>query len=386
MGWTAIRGAILLIALAPLVYYLVAIVAALRFFRPGVLPKREFAPPVSILKPVQGLDRESYENYASLVHQDYPEFEVLFCVSDERDSAIPIIEQIQRDFPGRRVRLLIGATAQGANDKVNKLCRLAREARHDLLVMSDSDIRVEAGYLKSVARPFRSSRVGCVTCLYRGLTDGSLAASLEALGNSTDFAAAVLVTWLAGRVDFALGATMATTKKFLADIGGFEAIADYLADDFELGNRIARRGYRVELADSPVSVVYPRESFSEAFRHQVRWNSTIRYCRPAGYSGMILGQGLPWAIAAALVARSAPLSMAYLFAYTALRGAVAWIVGVQGMKDELVRRKMWLIPLRDAFAFVVWLRSFFPQRIRWRGREFLVRDKRLVAAEPSRRG
>ena len=201
-----------------------------------------FAPPVSILKPIRGLDRETYENYLSFCRQDYPEFEILFCVTDEQDPAIPVIEQMIRDFPERSIRLLIGSEPLGASDKVNKLCRMAREARHDMLVVSDSDVRVEPDFLRTIVAPFQNSKVGGVTCLYRGITDGSFAADIEAIGNSADFAPGVLVAWLLGDMNFMLGAVMATTKKHLAEIGGFESLVDYFCDDYELGNRIAARG------------------------------------------------------------------------------------------------------------------------------------------------
>jgi ceramide glucosyltransferase len=385
-SWTAVRDALLVLALAPLAYYLLAIFAAGRFFRerpsaPSSVPP-DFVPPVSVLKPIRGLDRETYENYASFCRQDYPEFEILFCVSDVQEPAIPVIEKAIRDFPERRILLLVGSDPLGASDKVNKLCRMAREARHDMVIVSDSDVRVEPGFLRAVVGPFRDPEVGGVTCLYRGLADGSLAAGLEALGNSTDFAPGVLVAWLFGGLNFMLGAVMATTKKHLAEIGGFESLADYFCDDYELGNRIAARGYRVELSKFPVSIVYPRETWAGAFRHQLRWNLSIRYSRPWGHFGLIFSQGLPWALLAAVIAPSGAVSAAYLAGYAVLRASLAFAMGFRRMQDSLARRRMWLLPLRDAFAFVVWIASFLPQRIHWRDQEFYVREKRLVPVPP----
>jgi ceramide glucosyltransferase len=386
MDWTtAVRYALLAMALAPLGYYAAAIIAGERFFRAkaGEAPAADFTPGVSILKPIRGLDRETYENYASFCRQDYPTFEILFCVSDEADPAVEVIRKIIADFPQRAIRLLIGAEAVGASDKVNKLCRMAREARHDLLVVSDSDVRVDAGHLRALAALFRDAGVGGVTCLYRGITDGSLAADLEAIGNSTDFAPGVLMARMGGRgsIDFMLGATMATTKERLAEIGGFEALADYFCDDYELGNRIAARGRRVELSAQPVAIVYPRQTLGDAFRHQLRWNLSIRYSRPWGHAGLIFTHGLPWIVLGAVLARPDLLAWAYVAGYSLLRYEMALTVGARGMRDPLVRAKLWLLPVRDAFAFVVWVASFFPQRIHWRGREFYVREKRLVPAE-----
>jgi len=380
---TAVRYALFALGFAPLAYYLIAIFAASRFFdglrSDSRSPDRFFAPPVSILKPIYGLDRDTYENYASFCLQDYPEYEILFCVSDAQDPAVPIIQKLIQDFPNRAVRLLVGSDPLGISDKVNKLCRLAREAKHDVVIVSDSDVRVEPGYLRAVAAPFQDATVGAVTCLYRGLTDGSLAADLEAVGNSTDFAAGVLVAWLFSDVNFMLGATMAVRKNVLVEIGGFESLVDYFSDDYELGNRIAARGHRVDLIPHSVAIVYPHQTLRDAFRHQLRWNLSIRFSRPAGHLGLIFTQGLPLGIIAAFCAPSGAWACAILAAYLTLRAASAWRIGVAGMKDANLGHKMELLLLRDVFAFVVWFASFFPQRIFWRGKQFQVRDKRLVA-------
>jgi ceramide glucosyltransferase len=380
--WHVMRWAVLLLALAPFAYYLLAMYAARRFFRRRSQRPASFTPPVSVLKPIKGLDHESYENYASFCKQDYPEFEILFNVPDAADPAIPVIKRIISDFPQRSIRLLIGAEHLGACNKVNKLCRLVREARYDVFVISDSDIRVAPDYLRAVVAPFADAKVGAVTCLYRGLTHGSLASELEALGNTSDFHAGVLTAWQLGSVDFALGATMATTRERLAEIGGFQALVDHFSDDYELGHRIAACGYRVELSTYPVCTVYSRQSLRQSFAHQVRWTLTMRVARPWGHFGLILTHGLPWTILAAAVAPSAAIAAAYVVAYLVLRFAMAWTVGVWGLRDPLLRRRMWMLPLRDAFGFVVWLASFFKRRIEWRGSEFYVRDKRLVPAEP----
>jgi ceramide glucosyltransferase len=375
----AIRWALLLLALAPFGYYIVAIIAARRFFRARPSGACDFTPPVSLLKPIYGLDREAYENYASFCRQDYPEFEILFCVSDPQDPAVPMIGKLMDDFPERSIRLLIGADHLGVNDKVNKLCQMARQSRHEVVIVSDSDVRVEPGFLRAVVAPFSNPKVGGVTCLYRGLTDGSLAADLEAAGNSTDFAAGVLVAWLLGKVDFMLGAVMATTKQHLAEIGGFESLVDYFSDDYELGNRIAGRGHRIELSTFPVSIVYPQETLHDAFRHQVRWNLSIRHSRPGGHLGLIFTQGFAWSLVGFALAPSLLGSFAYLAAYLLLSGEMVRAIGIYGMQDLSLRKKDGALLLRGPFAFIVWLASFFPQRIRWREQEFHVREKRLVA-------
>lgn len=386
--WTAIRDALLLVALAPYVYYILASVAAAKLFKqtgsPAPAPDRtsvtrEFEPRISILKPIRGLDRETYENFASFCSQDYPEFEVLFCVSDDSDPAIPIIEKTIAAFPRRRIRLLIGSEPIGASDKVNKLCRMAREARYELLLVSDSDVRVEPGFLRSVVAFFADPEVGGVTCLYRGLTDGSFAAEIEAIGNSTDFAPGVAVAWLLNgeKLDFMLGAVMATTKQHLAAIDGFESFADYFCDDYELGNRLAAKGFRVELSAIPVSIVYPHQNLAAAFRHQLRWNLSVRFSRPWGHAGLFFSQGLFWTILGTCLAPGW-YALVYPTAYALFRTDAALSVGARGMGDQLIRRKGWLLVIRDAFSFLVWVASFFPRRIHWRDRQFIVRDKKLI--------
>ena len=379
----AIRVIAYALALGSFAYFGVALCAAWRFFERGApvgAVSDNSAPPLSVLKPIYGLDRDTYENYASFCTQDYSDYEILFCVSDDRDPAIDVIEKLIHDFPARSIKLLIGSEPVGVSDKVNKLNRMAREAKHDLLVVTDSDVRVEPGFLRAVAAPFNNPDIGGVTCLYRGLTDGSLAANLEALGNSTDFAAGVLVAWLFAPVNFMLGAVMATTKEHLAEFGGFAALADYFCDDYELGNRVSAKGHRVELISFPVSIVYPHQTLAEAFRHQLRWNLSIRFSRPAGHLGLLFTQSLPLALLAGLFAPSRGVAAAFLGTYVVLRFAVAWFVGIDGMRDDLVGRNLWMLPLRDAFAFLVWLASFFPQTIVWRGKRFRVRNKRLIPA------
>lgn len=382
--WALLRWGVLAGATAPLIYYVFAIDTARRFFAHRPAAPGGFTPPVSVLKPVRGLDRETYENFASFCRQDYPDCELLFAVSDRDDPAVPIVRKLIDDFPGQHIRLLVGADQLGPNDKVNKLCRLVREARHDLLVMSDSDIRVTAGYLRAVVAPFRDPRVGAVTCLYTGLSDGRLASDLEALTMASDFAAGVLVASRLEGVRFTLGATMATTRARLAAIGGFEALVDYCADDFELGQRIAAGGYRVELVPQPVRSECSAETLGGLFTHQLRWAVTIRHSRPGGHAGLVVTHGLAWSLAAAALAPSAGVAAAWLGAYLTLRLAMVWTVAVRGMEDAAARRTWWLVPVRDAIGFAVWVASLFCNRIVWRGRRFDLRKGRLVPAGAGR--
>src|SRR5216683_1157462 len=373
------RDALLILAATPLVYYALAILVAVRFFRRHrARPLPAYTPPVSLLKPVRGVDFGSYENFASFCQQDYLEYEILFAVNDDRDPAVPLIQRIVEEFPERRIRLLVGAEHLGANRKVNKLARLAREARHDVLVLTDGDVRVGPRYLREVVAPLADRKIGAVTSFYRAIAEKSLWAELEAVGASSDFFAGVLMAeWMEG-IRFALGASIATTKEWLGEIGGFEAFADALADDYEVGQRIAKAGGEVVLSREAVWTMYPAQTLGSFWNHQVRWARTVRLCRPLSYVGLLFTQGLPWALLAAIVAPAKWIGGVYLLLYSILRLAMAWTVGIWGVEDEVLRRKIWLVPLRDAIHFMIWLASFGSNHIRWGNVEYVIRQGRMV--------
>jgi ceramide glucosyltransferase len=383
-----VRWAILALALGPLFYYLVGIYSAWRFFRvahrgAGQAPHMlENPDPISVLKPVRGLDPDAYENFASFCRQDCLAFEILFAVNDPEDPAVPVVQKLIADFPQRSIRLVVVEEHLGPNTKVSNLCRLVREARHDLLVITDSDVRVEPGYLQSVAAMFRDPGVGGVTALYRGRDNLQFVAAMDCVGSSAAFCGAALVARELEGLKFMMGSTMATTKERLAEIGGFEAMADLHSDDYELGRRIAARGYRIELLAEPVWMAFPSQTLSAYLRHELRWAIGIRNIRPGGHFGMLFTHGLPWAIAAACVAPSAVIAVAYLAGYFVLRFAMAWAVGVWGLRDPVLRRRIWLLPMRDLLSFFVWLASFGMNRIEWRGSSFTLEKGRMIPVAP----
>jgi ceramide glucosyltransferase len=387
----AFRSLLLLLALCPLVYYILSLYNIIAYFR-GIrrLPPRDdaFAPPVSILKPVRGVDSEAYDNFASYCRLNYPVYEIIFAVTDPRDPIVPVIEKLQRDFLHTRIRLATAVERLGQNNKISNLYRLVKEAQYELLVMSDSDVRVGPDYLRELVGAFADPEVGAVTSFYRCAGGGTLAADLAMLGMCSDsLPSALIARKLEGGVQFAFGWTMATTKERLAEIGGWESMADHHSDDFELGNRIARRGHRVEIMGEAVSVVFPRETIQELFGQELRWAIGLRNVRPVAYAGMIFTHGLPWAVLAAIVAATAGwtgLAIAYLIAYFVLRISVAWVAGVWGLRDQTIISKLWLLPVRDAITSIVWLVGLLSDRIRWRGSEFRVKNGLLtpVAREP----
>ena len=376
-----ISEVVLILAVGPFIYYLVTLKVSLTSFRRvRRRGRKQSCPecPVSILKPVRGLDREAYDNFASFCRLDYSEYEVLFCVNSADDPAVPIIEKLCRNFPDRNIRLLIGAPQLGASGKVNKLCRLVQEAKYDLLVISDSDVRVEPNYLLEVTAPFDNPKVGAVTVFFRSAVAGGFGATLDAVGSAVEFGTSALLAERLEGIHFTLGATMATTKKILAKIGGFEALVNHYVDDYELGRRITNLGYRIEIAGTPVCMIYPREKLLQFLRHELRWSIGLRNVRPLGHAAIGLTLGLPWTILAVLAAPSASVALIYVLAYLTLRCAVYLTVGKWGLRDSVVCHRWWLAPLRDAATFAVWIASFFSNKIVWRGLEFRVKKGILI--------
>ena len=369
---------VLVLAGAPLVYYLVAIIAAMRFFvkeRAERLP--EFAPPVSVLKPVHGIDFASRNNFESFCRQNYPEYEILFCVNDMEDPAVPLIRQAMKDFPDCSIRILSNAPKIGSNQKVNNLVLLAREAKHEIIVQSDGDVRVSPDYLKNVVAEFANRNMGVVSCFYRGVAEKNFWAEVEAVGAASDFFAGALVANLPGGVTFALGASVATAKTWLAKIGGYEGLADLLADDYEIGNRVHKAGGKVRLSREVVWTMYPAQTLKSFWEHQVRWARTVRLVRPASFFGLVVTHGLPWCVLAAAVAPSVGTAAGFLGSYLVLRLLMAWVVGVWGVRDEVLRRRIWLVPVRDAIHFGVWLAGFTSNRVKWGVAEYAIEGGRM---------
>ena len=367
---------ILLIAAIPGIYYLLALYSTLRFF--SIAPDLpDFTPPVSCLKPVRGLDVDAYENYASFCRQDYPEYEILFCV-DKDDPVVPVLQKLVDDFPERHIRLLFGAGRQAINDKVARLGRLVDEARHEMLVIADADVRVRPDYLRSVVAPFRDPKVGAATCLYVSTEESTFVQELQSIGMLSDFFAGILVAWQVDGVKFTFAQTIVVTRKNLAGFGGYPAIANRPADDLLVGRLVAEQGLEVKLLPYVVETVADFESFRDLLHKRIRWMTVMRRMRPWGHLGLIFTWGLPWSLIAIAVRPSAGIVLAYLGGYFAFRIAMTWLIGAWGMKQEGVWKKMPLIPLWDVVAFFIWVVSFGRKTIRWRGIHYHIRDGMLV--------
>jgi ceramide glucosyltransferase len=368
------------------IYYLICLWAANSFQRMRRASQATQTvwelPPVSILKPLKGIDPEIYAGFRSHCTQDYGEYEIIFGVSDPNDPAVASVRQLQSEFPQRAIKLVVCEDRLGPNLKISNLEQMLRAARYGNLIVNDSDIRVEEDYLRRVMTLLGDQGVGMVTCLYRGAAAPTLGSQLESVGIATDFCAGVLAAWkLEGGLRFGLGSTLAFRRGDLDRIGGFLAIVDYLADDYELGRRIADLGKDVRLSDVVVETHVPAYRLSGYLEHQMRWARGVRDARFGGYIGLASTFGLAWALALVLATKAAVWSWGVLGAVSLLRIAMALAVGKAGLQDRTVVRTLWLIPLRDLIAVGVWVVSFFGHAVVWRGDRFKLKNGRLTRAE-----
>jgi ceramide glucosyltransferase len=357
------------------VYYVIALAAGLLWFRDRRRQRAlglNYTPPVTIFKPVRGADADAYENFASFCQQDYPNYQIIFGVQDEDDPAAPIIRRLSAAFPERDLELVISPRESGFNRKVSNLQNMYERAKHDMLLIADSDIRVEPDYLRRVAAPLQQTQVGVVTCLYRGARAQTFAALLENIGLSSTFGPEVCTARALEGIAFALGSTIVLRRALLERIGGFPAVADYLADDFLLGQRAAASGYEVVLSDCVVEHVAGPVTLGALLKHQLRWGRAMRSSRPWGYRGLLLTYGTATALLAACAWGFNSFAWRLLGATLLLRALPAFVIGVSGLKDKALARYFWLVPLRDLLTFGVWAASFAGDEIQWRGAHFRV--------------
>ena len=393
---TAVEIVTTLLSLGGMVYMLLALwgardfVHSCRRFAATQANVPGFAPDVTILKPVKGVDARMYAGFASHCTQQYAgHFEILFGVSSTDDPAVEQIARLQREFPQCDIRLILCPQRLGTSGKVNNLIQMLPESKYPYILINDSDIRVSPRYLTRVMAHFGATdgnadpKVGMVTALFLGRTAAegealTLWARLEALAISTDFAAGVLAARrLEGGVHFGLGATLAMSRAALAAAGGLEPLVDCLADDNEMGLRIERAGYRIELCGEVVETTVPAYRMRDFCEHQIRWSRTLRDARRWGYLGLGITYCIPWALLNCVASGFALGSFSLLSLVVLSRVAVALSVGVGVLGDDQVLRDIWLLPLRDFIGLGFWAWSYASDTVVWRGERFRLRNGRI---------
>src|SRR5271163_154741 len=326
--------AFLVLAAIPFIYYLIAIVSSWRYFRkPVSRPAGLFTPPVSILKPFRGIDPDAWENLASFCRLDYPEYEIVFCVDPDDEAVLAVLAKLTGSFPACKIRILYGSGRVATNDKVAKLARLASEAAHEVLVISDSDVRVRPDYLRRLTAPLRDPKVGAVTCFYVPTEVKTFTDQVQSVGMMSDFYAGILVDWQLEGVKFTLGPTIATTRERLNGFGGYPELENRPADDLLVGRLIAEQGYEVVLLNYAIETVCDYASLGDLLHKRLRWIVVMRHMRPRGHLGLLLTQGLPWSLAAVAVHPSAAVALGYLGGYLGLRTAMTWMIGIHGLRQ-----------------------------------------------------
>lgn len=372
-----------LLALCGIGFYVLCLWSARTFLRDSKNKLSDFTPPVTILKPLRGVDPQMYESFRSHCNQDYPEYEIIFGVSEADDPAVEAVQRLIKEYPACRIQLVVCPEALGNNRKVSNLVQMSAQAKYDHVLINDSDIYVSHDYLRRVMAPFAQPQVGMVTCPYRGIPANTVGSKLESLGISTEFIPGVLVArQIEDGIHFALGSTLAMSRKAVDAIGGLRPLVDYLADDFELGYRISRAGFQVVLADIVVETHLPAYTLVGFFEHQMRWARSTRDSRRMGYIGLLLTFGFPWALFAVLLSAGAWWSWIVLAAAALMRTAVALQVGLGIVQDRGVLKHLWLLPLRDLVAFCVWFASFANNKVHWRGEVFILENGRIRPAHP----
>jgi len=364
------------VLLAGSLVYCALILVATRRFLHAARPQPGDRPPISILKPLCGHDEGLEENLRSFFVQDYPEYEVLLGVHREDDPAAAPAARIIEEYAGRvRARLIVTGESPIPNAKAFTLNRLVREATHDLLVMSDSDIRVRPSLLSSLAQEFRQERVGLITCPYRAVPGRSLWSRLEAIGMNTELLGGVLVARMMEGMRFALGCTVAVRRNVLDDMGGFAYLQEYLAEDFVIGQRAAQLGHAVLLSSCVIEHRIGSQGMAANLGHRLRWARSTRRSRPAGYWGQVFTYPLPWAL---LLWAVCPAAWPVVPLTLALRYAAAAATARYVLRDPITQRQWWLLPLQDILGILVWTSGFVGDTIVWRDRKCTVlRDGRL---------
>lgn len=361
-------------------YLLLVLVAALRWR--NRLQKLKFAdghtPPLSVLKPVHGIEPNLEANLETFFRQEYPNFELVFCARHASDPALQIAQKLAQKYPSVAVRILTCGEPPWTNAKLYSLQKMWREAAHDLLVISDSDVRVSPDYLREIVKPFANPKVGMSTCIYRGLAAGGFWTKLEALGFSVEMTSGVIVAEMLERgMKFALGPTMVVRRACIEALGGFRFMADYCADDYILGSQVAESGMGVVLSHHNIDHVVVHHSFAASMRHQVRWTRSTRFSRPKGHFGTVLTYAIPYGVigcSAGVANGHAALGVALLGAALLNRMIQSVAAGYLVANDRRALTQAWLYPVRDLLGAVLWVGSYLSAKIDWRGEEYILTE------------
>jgi len=349
------------------------------------IPLNAALPPVSVLKPVHGLEAQLGKNIESFFRQDYPDYEILFAADEADDPALEVVREVCARYPHIPTRILVTGTPW-PNPVVYAFHCMAEAAAHEILVTTDSDVEVGTGYLRAVVPPLLDPQVGMVTCVYRGKNAAGFCSGLTAIGMSVEMTAGVLVANLLEGMKFGLGPSTVVRKDSLASIGGYMALRDYIAYDFAIGNLIAKAGYQVVLSGHIIDHLVNQKSFRHMWQNQLRWAQTTRYSRPWGHlgSGLVFAMpyGLAGVFAAGLLGHWA-IGVTLLGIALLNRLAEAWLVGWSVVRDPEIRRAPWLYPLRDLLGFAVWFASYLKLRYVWRDSRFELKGTRIALRESS---
>jgi ceramide glucosyltransferase len=380
----AVVAAVLLALVAGSFVYCLLVVVAVRRYLAARPPRLLRAVPISMLKPLHGLDEGLEENLRSYFQQDYPEFEILFAVREAGDPAVAVVEKLCQEFPDVCARLLVTGEPPYPNAKVFSLDLMMAQARYDLLAMTDSDTRASPQMLARVAAEFQDEGLGVATCPYRAVPGRSLWSTLEAIGMNTEFVAGLLVArWVEG-VKFAVGPCVVARRETLERMGGFDRLKDYLAEDFVMGAFAAELGYRVILSSCVIEHRIGRQGLLANLAHRLRWARSTRRSRRKGYAGQLFTYPLPLALLLAVVQ---PSWWPVVVLAAVLRSVAAWATAGWVLHDPLTARRWWLLPLQDLASFAFWMAGFFGNTITWRGRRYyLFPDGRFELAESRRQG
>ncbi|MCX8033172.1 MAG: bacteriohopanetetrol glucosamine biosynthesis glycosyltransferase HpnI [Thermoleophilia bacterium] len=373
---------VFILPVASCIYLLIACVWVREFFvsKRNLQFPADFAPPVSILKPVKGVDAGAYENFASFCQLDYPRYEILFGVADPNDPVVSVIERLKDDFPHIQMRLLAGIPQRLPNPKASTLSVLSKEAAYDILVISDSDIRVKPEYLRKVVSPLVDPSVGLVTCAYRGVSPITLTAKLEALYMGLTFLPEVVVARRFLDMRFALGATMAIRKQDLEKVGSWDASGHYLAEDSRVAVLVAESGKKVLLSHYICDTYLGSTTWDEQWHREVRWARTNRVNRPREYPGIILTFAIPLAVVLLPVAPRSVVSWAIVAATLLVRLLTAWLIAGY-TESRFLRRMLYLLPLRDFLSALVWCAGLGGRKVKWRGQTLrLAKDGRILSS------